>query len=335
MMLPACKIVRQRIARLDRTVLMSVVLLASIFPVDLFPGSPPAPKGIDGQYSGKQGQIIVVKVLTEDAVTHVQGSFLERTISFFPDSRPEEPKGFVGLLGVDLQDEPGTHELAIEIKKGEQSRRLSYNILVIKEKFHVEHLKLPKDKVDLDEKSLARWKAEQQLVQEALATDSQMRLWQPSFVEPVNGKRTGIFGSVRIMNGQARNPHNGEDIGAPLGADVAATNNGVVRLTVDHIFSGRGVYLDHGLGFYSMYFHLSEVLVKEGDLVRAGQIVGKVGATGRATGPHLHWGVKLNGARVNPYALLDLQFSRNGAGSLEKNHQESVPAAPTDGRTLP
>jgi murein DD-endopeptidase MepM/ murein hydrolase activator NlpD len=315
---------------------MAVVLLAGIFPVDLFPGSPPAPKGIDGQYSGKQGQIIVVKLPTDAAaVTHAQGSFLGRTISFFPDSRPEEPKGLVGLLGVDMQDEPGTHELSVEIKNGELSQRLSYNILVMKEKFHVEHLKLPKDKVDLDEKSLARWKAEQQLVQEALAIDSQMRLWQPSFVEPVNGKRTGIFGSVRIMNGQARSPHNGEDIGAPLGADVVATNDGVVRLTVDHIFSGKGVYLDHGLGFYSMYFHLSDVLVKEGDVVKAGQIVGKVGATGRATGPHLHWGVKLNGARVNPYALLDLSFSKNGAGSPERNLQESVPASQVNGQSLP
>lgn len=114
------------------------------------------------------------------------------------------------------------------------------------------------------------------------------------------------------MNGQPRNPHNGEDIGAPLGTDVAATNDGVVRITVDHFFSGKGVIVDHGLGFYSMYFHLSEILVKDGDLVKAGQIIGKVGSTGRATGPHLHWGVKLNGARVNPYALLDLPF-KNGS----------------------
>ena len=116
------------------------------------------------------------------------------------------------------------------------------------------------------------------------------------------------------MNGKPRNPHNGEDIGAPMGTEVAATNDGVVRLTVDHIFSGRGVFVDHGLGFYSMYFHLSDILVKDGDLVKAGQIIGKVGATGRATGPHLHWGVKLNGARVNPYSLLDLPL-KNGSSS--------------------
>ena len=89
-------------------------------------------------------------------------------------------------------------------------------------------------------------------------------------------------------------------------------NDGIVRITVDHIFSGKGVFIDHGLGFYTMYFHLSEVLVKDGDLITAGQIIGKVGATGRATGPHLHWGVKLNGARVNPYSLLDLPF-KNGS----------------------
>ena len=175
----------------------------------------------------------------------------------------------------------------------------------------VEHLKLPKEKVDLDEKSVARWKAEQQLVQQALAENSRLKLWHSNFVEPVNGKRTGIFGSVRIMNGQPRNPHNGEDIGAPLGADVAATNDG------DRPHHGRSYFLRQRhirrsrLGFYSMYFHLSEILVKDGDLVTAGQIIGKVGATGRATGPHLHWGVKLNGARVNPYSLLDLPF-KNG-----------------------
>lgn len=323
------------LASMDRRLLMAVVLFASIFPVDLFPGSLPAPKGIDGQYSGKQGQIVVVKIPADDLSAQVQGSFLGRTVTFFAEPRQGEPQGFVGLLGLDMQDEPGTHELAIDVRNGEQVRQLSYTILIVKEKFRVEHLKLPKDKVDLDEKSLARWKAEQEQVKEALAIDSQMRLWQASFLEPVNGRRTGIFGSVRIMNGQARNPHNGEDIGAPLGADVAATNDGIVRLTVDHIFSGKGVYLDHGLGFYSMYFHLSDVLVKEGDLVKAGQIVGKVGATGRATGPHLHWGVKLNGARVNPYALLDLPFPRNGTGPQLKNHSEPASSMPVSDKITP
>ncbi|MBL8075717.1 MAG: M23 family metallopeptidase [Nitrospira sp.] len=276
--------------------------------VSLLPGAISVVQGAEGRYSGKQGQVLVVKVPLEDESATVQGTFLGRSIRFFPDPRLDEPKGFVGLLGIDLQDEPGTHDLLVDLKQGEQSRTLNYSVAVVKEKFHIEHLTLPKDKVDLDEKAVARWKAEQEQIKTGLASDSQARLWQPGFVEPVSGRRTGIFGSVRIMNGQPRNPHNGEDISAPLGTPVAATNDGVVRLTVDHFFSGKGIFLDHGLGFYSMYFHLSEVLVKDGDVVKAGQIVGKVGATGRATGPHLHWGVKLNGARVNPYSLLDLPF---------------------------
>jgi len=289
------------------TLSVGVLLAGSLF-VDLLAGSIPTAQAVDGHYSGKQGQILVVKVLAEGGVTGVEGTFLGRSLSFFPETRTEERRGFVGLLGIDLQDEPGIHELTVKVQAGEQSQTLTYRVQVLKEKFHVERLTLPKNKVDLDKKSLARWQAEQAQVKEMLANDSRTKFWQAGFVEPVSGKRTGIFGSVRIMNGQARNPHNGEDIGAPLGTEVVATNDGIVRLTVDHVFSGKGVFLDHGLGLYSMYFHLSEVLVKDGDVVKAGEIVGKVGATGRATGPHLHWGVKLNGARVNPYALLDLPF---------------------------
>jgi murein DD-endopeptidase MepM/ murein hydrolase activator NlpD len=327
-LVPALKQAGRQLCSLDRTLIMLVVLLTSVFPVELFPNAPPPPKGIDGQYSGRQGQVVLVKVPLAEEATEVKGSFLDRTIPFFRELRPGEPAGYLGLLGVDMQDAPGTYELAVTIKNGEQSiKRLSYHVLITKEKFAVEHLKLPKDKVDLDDKTLARWKLEQEQVRQALADNSALRLWQSGFVEPVNGKRTGIFGSVRIMNGQPRNPHNGEDIGAPLGTDVAATNDGVVRLTVDHVFSGRGVFLDHGLGFYSMYFHLSEVLVKDGDLVKAGQIIGKVGATGRATGPHLHWGVKLNGARVNPYALLDLPF-KNGSGAAPRPSGAGSPFNP-------
>ena len=314
MLTSALKQTGQRQSRLDRTLLIMIVLVTSVFPVELFPNAPPPPTGIDGQYSGRQGQVLLVKVPLSEEATEVKGTFLDRTIPFFREIRSGEPAGYLGLVGIDMQDAPGTYELAVTIKNGEQpAKRLSYHVLVAKEKFAVEHLKLPKDKVDLDDKTLARWKLEQEQVRQALADNSALRLWQSGFIEPVNGKRTGIFGSVRILNGQPRNPHNGEDIGAPLGTDVAATNDGVVRLTVDHVFSGKGVFVDHGLGFYSMYFHLSEILVRDGDLVKAGQIIGRVGASGRATGPHLHWGVKLNGARVNPYALLDLPFKNGSA----------------------
>ncbi|TAJ09016.1 MAG: M23 family metallopeptidase [Nitrospirae bacterium] len=287
--------------RPDLWAIVAIVLLASVFPVDLFPGGPHGQHGVDGQLNGKQGQVLLVHVPVKGQPADIAGRFLSRRVPFFQGA-----SGPVGLLGIDMQDAPGTHELSVEVTDAQGSRRLSYNVLVIKEKYPVQHLTLPKDKVDLDEESLVRVKAEQEQVKTALEEVSPERFWEGGFVEPVHGTISGAFGRVRIINGQARSPHNGEDIAAPLGADVVAMNDGVARLTVDHFFSGKGVFVDHGLGLYSMYFHLLDITVQNGERVKRGQVIGKVGASGRATGPHLHWGVRLNGARVNPYSLLAL-----------------------------
>lgn len=296
--------------RKDRIAIMAVVLLTSIFPVDMLTSAPPEPRGIDGQFSGKQGDIVVVRVPVDPQVTAVTGRFLDRKIPFFLDQAAGTAPSYVGLVGVDVQDAPGTHELILDVASSAGHRRLSYNVLVIKEKRAVQHLTLPKDKVDLDEESLIRVKAEQAAVRTVLAAVSERRLWAADFLRPVEGPITGAFGRQRIINGQAKNPHNGEDIAAPFGADVVAMNDGVVCLTADHFFSGKGIFLDHGLGLFSMYFHLSEVSVKDGEVVRRGQVIGKVGASGRATGPHLHWGVNMNGARVDPLSLIKLSFDR-------------------------
>jgi murein DD-endopeptidase MepM/ murein hydrolase activator NlpD len=297
-------------ARKDRIAIIAVVLLTSIFPVDLLTSAPPEPHGMDGQFSGKQGEIVLVRVPVEQQTTAVTGRFLNRKIPFFSEASGAAARSYLGLVGVDLQDTPGTHELVLDVVSSAGHRRLSYNVLVIKEKRAIQHLTLPKDKVDLDEESLTRVKAEQASVRTVLEAVSERRLWAGNFLRPVEGPVTGAFGRQRIINGQAKNPHNGEDIAAPLGADVVAMNDGVVCLTADHFFSGKGVFVDHGLGLYSMYFHLSEVSVKDGEAVKRGQVIGKVGASGRATGPHLHWGVHMNGARVDPLALIKLSFNR-------------------------
>ena len=283
---------------------VGALLLASVFPVDLFPKTPHESRGADGQYSGKQGQVLLVEIpaVREADVT---GRFLGRTIPFFPapDGRPQLA---VGLLGIDMQDKPGTHELTVEVREAKTAKKLSYSVLVLKEQYPIQHLTLPSEKVDLDEDNLVRVKNEQERVKTVLQGMTSKRYWDGPFMEPVQGDIAGAFGRTRVINGQARNPHNGEDISAPLGTPVVAMHDGIARLTVDHFFSGKGVFIDHGLGLYTMYFHLSEVLVKDGEPVKQGQLIGKVGATGRATGPHLHLGVRINGARVNPYALVKL-----------------------------
>jgi murein DD-endopeptidase MepM/ murein hydrolase activator NlpD len=283
---------------------VGAILLASVFPVDLFPKTPHASRGADGQYSGKQGQVLLVEIQAGPQA-EIAGRFLGRTIPFFPASAGR-PERVMGLLGIDMQDKPGTHELTVEVREAKAVKKLSYSVLVLKEKYPIQHLTLPSEKVDLDEENLVRVKNEQERVKTVLQGMTSERYWDGPFMEPVQGDIAGAFGRMRVINGQARSPHNGEDISAPLGTPVAAMHDGVARLTVDHFFSGKGVFIDHGLGLYTMYFHLSEVLVKDGETVKQGQPIGRVGATGRATGPHLHLGARLNGARVNPYALVKL-----------------------------
>ncbi len=293
---------RQGAWRTDLMAIAATILMASIFPVNLFPNQVQEVPGINGQFSGKQGDTLFIRIVDQGRISRATGRFLSRQVTFFPDGTG----GVASLLGLDLQDPPGTHELSVELLAEEGPRQLSYNVLVLKEKFPAQHLTLPKDQVDLDAATLARATAEREEAREVLSRLSAHRYWENAFIEPVDGRITGAFGGRRIINGQARSPHNGEDIAAPPGTEVRAMNDGVVGRTVEHFFSGKGVFLDHGLGLHSMYFHLSEVVVQEGQVVSRGQIIGKVGATGRASGPHLHWGVRVNGARVNPYSLLKL-----------------------------
>ncbi|MFQ5991169.1 MAG: M23 family metallopeptidase [Nitrospiraceae bacterium] len=295
--------------RSDLIDIMTVVVLASIFPVDLLPSTLHTPQGSDGQLSGKQGEVMIVKVPVGGQPVEAAGEFLGRRIPFYYEPTEDGEGRWVGLVGIDMMDRPGTHELMLKVRSADSARRFSYNVLVLSEEFPVQHLNLPKAMVDLDQDTLVRVKAEQKEVRAVLGEVTGERLWRERFIVPVEGTVSGAFGRKRVINGQARNPHNGEDISAPAGTDVRATNDGVVRLAVDHFFSGKGVFIDHGLGLYSMYFHLSEISVQDGNVVKRGQRIGKVGASGRVTGPHLHWGVRLNGARVNPYSLTRLSFA--------------------------
>ena len=125
-----------------------------------------------------------------------------------------------------------------------------------------------------------------------------------SMLKPVDGPYSSAFGLKRFFNGQARKPHSGIDIAAPEGAPIKAPADGTIALTGDFFFNGNSVFIDHGQGLISMMCHLSRIDVKEGDVIKQGDLIGAVGKTGRATGPHLHWTVILNNARVNPKLLL-------------------------------
>ena len=253
-----------------------VLVLASVFPVNLlFREGPQYSVGADGQLSGRQGEVLLVTVPVRDRPDRVEGRFLERTLTFFPFKE----RVYAGLLGLDMQDRPGRYELTVEVVYPGRTERRSLSVLVMKEAYPVQRLTLPPRMVDLDRKTLARVETESKAVHRAFANFVPHPLWQGGFLEPVHGKISGRFGSRRVINGQPRKPHSGEDIAAPEGTPVLAMNHGMVRLVADHFFSGKGVIVDHGLGLFSMYFHLSGVDVEQGQVVKKGQVIGKVGST--------------------------------------------------------
>ena len=249
-----------------------------------------------------QGEVTVVPYQAGEA-TEVRGRFQGRRVAFFSGGHPGR---WHALLGVDLDDPPGPSELIIELGEARADRIVRLSIEVIAAGFGTQALTLPKGMVDLDAKTLARVNAEQARVSTVLERIHPERLWRGPFLLPSEGQIARNFGVRRLLNGQPRNPHSGEDIVAPRGTPVRAVQDGVVRLAADHFFSGKSVILDHGLGLFTLYFHLSESSVRDGASVKRGETIGKVGASGRVTGPHLHWGAVLGRARVNPMGLLSL-----------------------------
>jgi hypothetical protein len=212
---------------------------------------------------------------------------------------------FGALVGFDIAAPVGKHELTVTI--GDRTVA-TVPVVITAQHFPTQTLTVPDEMVHLDEAALNRAKQEQQEVLAAMAPVTPSRWWSGPFVLPTKGTVMGSFGKRRIINGEPRNPHSGEDFAAPEGGQVVAANDGVVSLIGDHFFSGHSIFIDHGDGLYTMYFHLSKVLVSPAQHVRKGDVIGLVGSSGRATGPHLHWGARLNGARINPIELTHLAF---------------------------
>ena len=204
---------------------------------------------------------------------------------------------WVALVGIPLDVEEGTQQL--NTASGE---RIAFEIQP--KQYKTQHITIrDKNKVDPDDESSERIVRELAVQQQAKThfTEGETQL---DFIKPVPGRDTGRFGLKRFINHQPRNPHSGMDIAAATGTPVATTAAGRVLHTDDFFFSGNTVYVDHGAGVISLYAHLSEITVKPGDVLQQGDIVGKVGRTGRATGPHLHWSVYLNGEPVDPALFL-------------------------------
>ena len=236
----------------------------------------------------------------------VEGSVGNRPLAFFPYAG-----GHAALVGLDLDVKPGSQPWRLAVlEPGLEPRQLAGKVTVAARQFPVQRLNVPTGMADPDPETERRAVAEGMHLQMLYRTVSPERLWRGAFVRPVAGTEPPSgFGARRIINGRPRAAHGGADYRAPQGTPVVAANAGRVALVGDYFFPGRLIALDHGLGLYTLYFHLDSVAVSEGDRVDRGQPIGTVGATGRATGPHLHFGAQLGSARVDPAALLALRLA--------------------------
>ncbi len=209
---------------------------------------------------------------------------------------------WVALVGIALGAKPGA-KLRVEVERagGVHERR---EIDVATKKYASQHLKVPPGQVDLSKEDLFRYERERAHLDSVLRTFTDAAPATLAMLQPAAGRRSSTFGLRRYFNGQARSPHTGMDIAAPVGTPVIAANSGRVIDAGDYFFPGRTVILDHGQGLLSLYSHLSAIETAVAEPVSAGAPIGKVGATGRVTGPHLHFSVYLNAVAVDPALFL-------------------------------
>jgi murein DD-endopeptidase MepM/ murein hydrolase activator NlpD len=250
--------------------------------------------------SVQPGELVVLSIAAPPAST-VRVRTFDRAVSAYADTDGV----WRALVGIDLDVKPGTYPVAVEADAAGTPRAHAVYELVVKPRvFRTRRLTVNEAFVTPPASEEARIEREAALLTSVWNAPAPERLWTTPFVRPVPQEANSAFGTRSIFNGKPRNAHGGADFLSPGGTPIEAPNAGRIAVARDLYFSGNTVIIDHGLGLFSMLAHMSAIDVREGDRVTAGQVVGRVGATGRVTGPHLHWAVRASGARVDPLSLL-------------------------------
>ena len=242
-------------------------------------------------------------VITSPNITKVEGEWLGRKLEFFQRG-PE----WIALAGVDVEAEPGTSIARITAETNKGALDLSQTIEVHPAHYRTGNLTVQPRFVEPGPEEQKEIAADKEIKDKIFASSAPMPLWQGSFRAPVHSPPTDSFGTRRMFNGKLASIHKGMDFRAPNGTVVHASNSGVVVLARHLYYEGNCVIVDHGLGLYTLSMHFSRIDVREGQHVAVGDKLGLSGATGRVTGPHLHWAVRWEGAYLDPAKLLRLNL---------------------------
>lgn len=248
------------------------------------------------------GEVVSLRVRSRKALTQLTASAFGNAAACYQSGGPSTWRC---LLGIDLETSPGRYQVELEGTDGNGGElEAKHEIDVAHKEFPTRHLTVDEKFVNPPEEVAARIERERERLDAIFAAASADKLWTGPFVAPVSGAATSSFGRRSVYNGQPRSPHSGADFQARAGTPVRAPNSGSIVLAENLYFAGNTVVIDHGLGLYSYLAHLSRFSVTEGTKLKRGDVIGRVGATGRVTGPHLHWSVRLAGARVDPLSLV-------------------------------
>ena len=268
--------------------------------------------------SARPGDLVVLTIVIPAPAESVQVRVFDRDV---PAIRIDKTT-FSVLVGIDLAVVPGTYRIAIE----SGATRTRFPLLVTARKFATRTLNVDPAFVNPPPSAVPRIEREAKELQRIWQMSTSPKLWDGAFMAPVPQPANSAFGTRTILNGEPRSPHGGADFGSPAGTPIKAPNAGRVVLADSLYYTGNTLVIDHGLGLFSLFAHLSEINARAEDLVKTGDVVGTVGATGRATGPHLHWSVRINGARVDPVSLLDVLGARK-PGSASSSGGSTTRAA--------
>lgn len=252
-----------------------------------------------------QGRAFLVKVSDDSGlIASIRARWADQTIPCFPDATGSV---WYGVGGVGRELLPGEYELAADIETTHGNRlQLKKNIRVESTVYATAELSVAPAMAKVPEELKHKVEEDRRAFREVWAHPVMGMLWSGAFQVPVEGRVTSTFGEQRIFNKEVNSVHGGVDLAAGMGVPISATASGRVALVRSCYIEGGTVVVDHGGGLYTYYCHLSEYSVKEGQMIDKGEVVGLAGATGRVTGPHLHWGCRVQGMRVDPLSLLEL-----------------------------
>jgi murein DD-endopeptidase MepM/ murein hydrolase activator NlpD len=254
----------------------------------------------------KPGEIVVLTIASSASLSSLEVKAFDRVQRTQPQIRIGSRRTWVALVGIDLDTEPATYEVSISAASPTGDVSTKYKLIVTEKAFATRTLDVDPDFVNPPATLATRIARETAAVSAAFSSTAGPNPARLVFARPVPHRANSVFGTRSIFNGEPRNSHSGADFLSPSGTSVKSPAEGKVVLADNLYFSGGSVIVDHGMGVVSLFAHLSRILAKPGDNVKLGTELGLVGATGRVTGAHLHWAVRVNGARVDPLALLTL-----------------------------